>query len=129
MSTLGDILIVDDYEDGRELYAEYLAFSGFRVRTAASGEEAIAAILAECPTLVLMDIGMQGMTGTEAMRQLRDTHACDGTPIVALTAFAMESEVTQFLAAGFDAVIPKPCLPDDLLTFVTAILAKHVGNG
>jgi two-component system, cell cycle response regulator DivK len=129
MSTLGDILIVDDYEDGREMYAEFLGFSGFRVRTAASGEEAIAAIHAECPTLVLMDIGMQGMTGTEAMRQLRDTHACDGTPIVALTAFAMESEVTQFLAEGFDAVIPKPCLPDDLLTFVTAILAKQVGNG
>jgi two-component system, cell cycle response regulator DivK len=68
MTTLGDILIVDDYEDGREMYAEFLAFSGFRVWSAASGKEAISAIRAECPTLMLMDIGMQGMTGTEAMR-------------------------------------------------------------
>ena len=62
--TTGAILLVDDFDDGRELYAEYLSFKGFQVRTAASGAEAIQAIQGECPSLVLMDIGMRDMTGT-----------------------------------------------------------------
>ena len=122
------ILLVDDYEDNREMYAEYLAFKGFRVQTAASGQEAIRAIETEVPALVLMDIGMQGMTGTEAMRLLRDQHMCDETPIIALTGFALESETTQALADGFDAVIPKPCLPEDLVFIVTSVLADSTLN-
>ena len=54
------ILVVDDYQDGREMYAEYLAFRGFRVRMAESGEEAIRAVETEIPSLVLMDIGCGG---------------------------------------------------------------------
>ena len=122
--TTGAILLVDDFDDGRELYAEYLSFRGFQVRTAASGAEAIKSIQGECPSLVLMDIGMRDMTGTEVLKWLRENHVCDGVPIVALTAFALEAETTQALADGFDAVIPKPCLPDDLATLITSILSK-----
>src|SRR4051812_6181738 len=119
----GPILLVDDFDDGREMYAEYLTFKGFRVTTAASGPEAIEAIRRELPLLILMDIGMQGMNGTETLHFLREHHVCDGVPVVALTAFALEDEATQALADGFHMVIPKPCLPDDLVTFITAILA------
>ena len=77
------ILLVDDFEDGRELYAEYLTFKGYRVCTAASGARAIQAIQAECPSLVLLDIGIRDMTGTEVLKWLRDHHVCDGVPIVA----------------------------------------------
>jgi len=122
------ILLVDDYEDGREMYAEYLTFKGFRVQTAASGEEAIRAIDAECPALVLMDLGMQGLTGTETLQILRKQHLCDGVPIIALTAFALESETAQALADGFNAVIPKPCLPEDLVFIVTSVLSGPAIN-
>ena len=118
------ILIVDDFRDGREMYADYLTFHGFDVRTAASGAEAIESIQTELPALVLMDIGMREMTGTQAMQWLREHHVCDGVPIVALTAFALEDETSQALADGFDAVVPKPCLPNDLVTFITSILSK-----
>jgi CheY-like chemotaxis protein len=124
-ASVGPILLVDDYEDGREMYAEYLTFRGFRVITAASGPEAIEAVRQQLPLLILMDIGMQGMTGTETLQFLREQHLCDDVPIVALTAFALESETTQALADGFQAVIPKPCMPDDLVTFITAILARE----
>jgi two-component system cell cycle response regulator DivK len=124
-NTLGAILLVDDYEDGREMYAEYLTFKGFRVVTAASGPAAVEIVRRELPALILMDIGMQGMTGTETLRFLREHHLCDGIPVVALTAFALESETTQALADGCQAVIPKPCLPDDLVTFITSILARQ----
>ena len=119
----GLILLVDDFEDGRQMYAEYLTFRGFRVQTAASGKEAIRAIEAEIPALILMDIGMQGLNGTETLQILRDQHLCDGVPIIALTAFALESETTQALADGFDAVIPKPCLPDHLASIVSSVLS------
>ena len=117
------VLLVDDYEDGRAMYEEYLTYRGFRVMTADSGPAAIQAIQAEIPALILMDIGMQGMTGTDTLRFVREQHLCDGVPIVALTAFALETETAQALADGFDAVIPKPCLPDDLVTFIRSILA------
>jgi two-component system, cell cycle response regulator DivK len=116
------ILVVDDYQDGREMYAEYLTYRGFRVHTADSGEEAIRTIVAEIPSLVLMDIGMRGLTGTDTMRLLRDRHLCDGVPILALTGFALESETTQALADDFDAVIPKPCFPEDLVFIIRSIL-------
>ena len=64
------------------------------------------------------------MTGTEVLKWVREHHLCDDVPIVALTAFALESETTQALADGFDAVIPKPCLPNDLVTFITSILSR-----
>ena len=67
---------------------------------------------------------MRDITGTEVLKWLRKHHVYDGVPIVALTAFALESESTQALADGFDAVIRKPFLPDDLVTFITSILSK-----
>jgi CheY-like chemotaxis protein len=118
------VLLVDDYEDGRAMYEEYLTYRGFRVMAADSGPAAIRAVQTEIPALILMDIGMQGMTGTDALRFLREQHLCDGVPIVALTAFALETETAQALADGFDAVIPKPCLPDDLVTLITSILSE-----
>ena len=113
------ILLVDDFADAREMYAEYLAFRGYRVVVAASGQAALSAALsADRPNLILMDIQMQGMTGTEAMRVLREHPELAGVPIVAFTAHALEGERMQALSDGFDAVIPKPCLPDDLVTLI-----------
>lgn len=120
------ILLVDDFEDAREMYAEYLAFRGYRVAVAASGPAAVSiALAADRPALILMDIQMQGMTGTEAMRLLREHPALTGVPIVAFTAHALEAERLQALSDGFDAVIPKPCLPDDLVTLIEHYLSDR----
>jgi two-component system cell cycle response regulator DivK len=118
------ILIADDFEDARELYAEYLRFSGLRVVTAASGEEALTEAREHRPALVLMDVRMPGMTGTDAMRILRQDSQFAQTPIIALTAHALESERAAILADGFDGVISKPCLPDELLRIVRARLRE-----
>ena len=116
------ILLVDDFTDAREMYAEYLAFRGFAVLTAASGPEALALARSERPTLILMDIGMRGMTGTEAMQLLRAEPVFAGVPIIAFTAHAMAREQMQALTDGFDAVIPKPCFPDQLVTLIQPYL-------
>jgi two-component system cell cycle response regulator DivK len=120
------ILLVDDFVDGREMYAEYLSFRGYRVVTADSGVDAVRiAKLPDRPTLILMDIRMPNLDGTAAMKVLRQDPGFAAVPIVALTAHALEDERAAALLDGFDGVISKPCLPDELVEriqpYLTAI--------
>ena len=116
------ILLVDDFTDTLEMYHEYLVYRGYRVATAKNGQEAIDAAAGECPDLILMDIQMPLMNGTQAMHILRTQEGFASTPIVALTAHAFAEERRQLLMQGFDDVIAKPCLPDDLETAVRRFL-------
>ena len=117
------ILLVDDFDDAREMYAEYLAFRGYRVITAASGAEALeVAHRPERPTLILMDLRMLGMDGTEAMQSLRSDPRFTSVPIIAFTAHALREEHDAAMRHGFDAVIAKPCLPDELITLIAPYL-------
>ena len=108
------ILLVDDVEDARDIYSTYLRFRGYQVACAVNGDDAIRAAYANRPDLILMDLSMPGMTGTEAMRRLRADPSFARTMIVALTAHALHDEQAEALRAGFDRVITKPCLPDEL---------------
>ena len=122
--TTRSILLVDDFEDGLEMYQEYLAYRGFDVIVARNGEEAIAQARVHRPDAILLDLRMPGMTGTDAMCVLRGDPSFVNTPIVALTAHALDGERRLALNAGFDAVITKPCLPDELVAAVERILSK-----
>lgn len=115
------ILLVDDVEDGRDIYSTYLTFKGYHVVCAANGDEALARAREHRPDLILMDLSMPGLTGTQAMRALRADDQFRSVPIVALTAHALDDERREALQAGFDAVITKPCLPDELLAAIEAL--------
>jgi len=117
------VLIVDDFDDAREIYEQYLTFKGYRVVTAASGAQAIAVARAERPSVILMDLRMMAMTGTEALQVLRLDPAFSQVPIVAFTAHALDEEKRSALADGFDEVIAKPCLPDELMVAIDRLLA------
>jgi CheY-like chemotaxis protein len=119
------ILLVDDFEDGLEMYEQYLTYRGFQVIIARNGQEAVAQALLHRPDVILLDLRMPGMTGTEAMRILRADGSFVDTPIVALTAHALDGERCSALSAGFDAVIAKPCLPDALVLSVERILTDR----
>ena len=110
------ILLVDDFDDGREMYAEYLAFRDYRVVTAASAAEALEIARGpERPALILMDLRMLDVDGTAAMRTLRVDPDFALVPIIAFTAHALDDERASALRDGFDDVIAKPCLPDELV--------------
>jgi two-component system cell cycle response regulator DivK len=98
------VLIVDDFEDGLELYREYLTFKGFEVHGARSGPEALELARLHHPGLILLDIRMPGMSGFDVAQSLRADTSFTNTPIVALTAHAMENELAEMRAAGFDDV-------------------------
>ena len=116
------ILVVDDYQDAREMYAEYLQFSGFRVAEAKNGNEAVEKAFALKPDLILMDLSLPGMDGWEATRRLKADDATKHIPVVALTGHALAGASEGAKKAGCDSFVTKPCLPDDLVVEVRRML-------
>ena len=116
------ILVVDDYQDAREMYAEYLQFSGFRVAEAKNGNEAVEKAFALKPDLILMDLSLPGMDGWEATRRLKADDATKRIPVVALTGHALAGASEGAKKAGCDSFVTKPCLPDDLVVEVRRML-------
>jgi len=106
------------------MYADYLTFKGYRVLKADTGQAAIEAASTEKPALIFMDLRMPYMSGTEALHRLRADPTFSDVPIVALTAHALEDERLSALVAGFDEVIPKPCLPDELVAAIERLLVE-----
>ena len=116
------ILVVDDYQDAREMYAEYLQFSGFRVAEARNGNEAVAQAFSLRPDLILMDLSLPGMDGWEATRVLKSDDRTKHIPVVALTGHALAGASEGARKAGCDSFVTKPCLPDDLVVEVRRML-------
>jgi CheY-like chemotaxis protein len=121
------VLVVDDYQDAREMYAEYLSFSGFRVVEAATGTEAVEKALALQPDVILMDLSLPGMDGWAATRQLKSDERTKRIPVLALTGHALAGASEGARLAGCDAFVTKPCLPDELVLEVRRVLGD--GNG
>ena len=117
------ILVVDDYQDAREMYAEYLQFSGFSVAEARNGNEAVTQAFELKPDLILMDLSLPGMDGWEATRVLKSDDRTRHIPIVALTGHALAGASEGARKAGCDSFVTKPCLPDDLVVEVRRMLA------
>ena len=78
------VLLIDDFEDARDLSREYLSFSGFRVITGTNGTEALQLARSHRPDLILLDIQMRDLSGLDVVRILRTAGDFAATPIVAL---------------------------------------------
>jgi two-component system, cell cycle response regulator DivK len=123
------ILVVEDFADAREMYRDYLEYSGFRVETACDGREAIEKARALNPDLILMDLSLPGVDGWEATRLLKADPETRHLLIIALSAHALATEGDRARAAGCDGFIAKPCLPPDLVTEITRYLNLQSGGG
>jgi CheY-like chemotaxis protein len=122
------VLVVEDYQDAREMYAAYLQFSGFEVAEAANGIEAIEKTRELLPDIVLMDLALPRMDGWEATRRLKNDDRTRHIPIVALTGHALAGHAEGARDAGCDAFVTKPCLPDALVAEIRRLLDHHRGK-
>ena len=116
------VLIAEDFEDARDLYKDYLEFSGFTVKTARNGREAIDLATSLQPDLILMDASMPVLDGWQATRALKANPTTRHIPVLALTAHAFDDARREARSSGCDGFVTKPCLPDDLLARVRATL-------
>jgi two-component system, cell cycle response regulator DivK len=122
------VLVVDDVAHGREIFAEYLEFRGFRVATAADGLEALDKAFELLPDVILMDLSLPQLDGWEATKRLKGDERTKTIPIIALTAHALASAHDKAMAAGCDSVVTKPCVPRDLEAEVRRQLAARSGR-
>lgn len=116
------VLLVEDDQDTREMYAMCLVASGFRVVQALSGQDALAKAAKETPDVLVTDVSLPGMDGFALARMLRSRPGLDTVPIVAVTGHSITEE-TSAKDAGISAVLLKPCLPDDLVRTIQTTLS------
>lgn len=122
------VLVVDDYQDAREMYAEYLAFSGFRVAEASNGLDAVNQAIELTPDIILMDLSLPGMDGWEATRRIKIDQRTKHIPVIALTGHALPGVSKSATNVGCDGVIIKPCLPDAVVGEIWRILKTFEGK-
>ena len=102
------VLVVDDNFLFRRLISDFVAEMGYQTIEASSGEEALEMLTRLRPGVVLMDIVMPGMTGMDAATRMRANPSLAKTPIIAVTSLTGGPSEADYLAAGFDAYMPKP---------------------
>ena len=117
------VLVVDDFEDNRAMYTQFLTFEGFRVEEAANGKEAVDKAMALGPDIIVMDLSLPVMDGWEATRQLKQNPRTRRIPVLALTGHALGAQSQKAREAGCDAFLTKPCLPEDLAVELRRMLA------
>lgn len=120
------ILVVDDYADAREMYADYLELCGYRVAQASNGAEALEQANALRPDVILMDMSLPVLDGWEATRRLKADERTRAIPVVALTGHPPEA---QGQSVGCEAYVLKPCLPEELTEQVQRVLGKRRAVG
>lgn len=116
------ILIADDKPAGRDLLRTVLESSGYKVLQAADGREAIGEARVHRPDLIILDLHMPDIDGFGVIRQLRGEAEFASTPIVALTASAMQGDRERALEAGFTGYLTKPIRLSDLRSEVERLL-------
>jgi two-component system, cell cycle response regulator DivK len=121
------VLIVDDVRDNREGYAEYLRFRGFRVLEAATGNTALDVADRCHPDVIVLDIRLPDIDGTEVTRRLRAA-GFERTTIIAVSACVSRADVGAAIESGCDSFLPKPCLPDALVNEINRLLSAHPQN-
>jgi CheY-like chemotaxis protein len=111
---------VDDAEDSRAMYGEYLRHAGWEVEETANGLEALHVVESFAPDVIVMDLAMPELDGVSAIRRLKHDPRLRAIPIAALTAHPMRT--ADAFAAGCDAVYLKPFAPSALAEALTKTL-------
>ncbi len=102
------VLVVDDNQDMASGLAKLLSLIGHDVQIAYDGKTAVELGLKNCPDVILLDIGLRGMSGYEVARQLRQECACRDSLIIAITGYGQEEDIQKSKEAGFDHHLVKP---------------------
>ena len=116
------LLLVDDHPINRQVASLFLRPFNMRIVEAVNGAEALACLERETFDMVLLDVHMPVMDGTETIRRIRSSdQAWSNIPVLALTADAMTGDKERYLAMGMDGYLSKPIAERDLITEITRV--------
>lgn len=113
------ILVVDDFEPNRDLYAYILSDNGFKVAAASNGLEGLDKAFQLRPDLIIMDLSLPMVSGHDACRQLKADERTKHIPIIILTAYDIPNAAPEF---GCEVILTKPCMPDAMLAEIKRAL-------
>jgi two-component system, cell cycle response regulator DivK len=117
------VLILEDDADTRDLYAEGLAFEGFRVKTAHNGREGIAKARELVPDVVVMDLMSSNIEGMEVIRRIKSDDRTRAIQVIVVTGWVIPTLREQARQVGCDEFICKPCVPHSLAGEIRRLLA------
>jgi two-component system, cell cycle response regulator DivK len=117
------VLLVDDCEDTRTLYAEYLDLAGFEVKEAEDGLAALDQAAQTVPDVVVMDLSLPSLNGRDAAARLKADPRTATVPVIVVSGF--NREVVEDGEQPWDSYVRKPCLPDDLVAAIRDVLRPH----
>jgi len=118
------ILYVEDNELNRKIVRDLLRHTSYQLIEAVDGEAGVTAALEHRPDLILMDVQLPKISGFEVTRRLRAEPATAGTPIVAITSFALSGDEQRATEAGASAYLAKPYSPFALLSLIRKLLPE-----
>lgn len=121
------VLVVEDDHVIRELLVVNLRMEGHETVTAVDGGEALAAVEARAPDVILLDMMMPGIDGWEVAGRLKGNERTRGIPIVALSARAMQADIERGTALGVDRYVTKPFDPIELMQLVEQLVEDDAG--
>jgi two-component system, cell cycle response regulator DivK len=120
------VLLVEDDQEGRRLYTEWLTVAGFQVDQAHNGLQALERAFDSRPNVVVTDLNIPGIDGFELTRRLKSDPRTHDIPVLAVTGYAaFASDPSRAQRAGCDAVLPKPCSSDDLEAAIRNLIQER----
>jgi len=122
------IVLAEDEPQIARLIEFKLKKEGYQVTWKENGEEALKAIKADKPDLILLDVMMPVMDGYQVLRRLKEDESLRNIPVIMLTARAQERDVVKGIDMGAEDYITKPCHPAELLARVKRILGMKKSN-
>jgi two-component system, cell cycle response regulator DivK len=118
------VALVEDNPDNR-LLVQAILEDTFEISEYETGILALEGMREDRPELVLLDISLPGMDGTEVLQRMREEDSLRSIPVIALTAHAMAGDRERFLSQGFDDYLTKPIVDDEeLIRVIRALLAS-----
>ena len=118
------VLIVEDNELNRRLFCHVLTRAGYRVIEAADGETGVALVTSERPSLVVLDMELPEIPGTEVIRRIREQESVAQTPILVVSALVSESLASHAQALGCSGFLQKPVAPRALVAAVDRAVCR-----
>ncbi len=122
------VLVIEDNEPNMKLFHDLLEIHGYNVLQAKDGMQGWELAQEHRPDLILMDIQLQGVSGLDVTRWLKNDEDLKSIPVIAITSFAMKGDEEKFLQNGCDGYISKPISIPKFLQTLERFMAEQGPN-